>query len=251
LTPTCSDQLRSPSRSQEAADSVSKRSWTIRDLGRREAEWSGSQALSLVKVLTTLQDQLDEYRRQIGEVFCHHPEYPIFGSLPGAKATLGPRLLSEMGTVREEYPDADALMCQAGVSPVSYQSGQVKKCRLRRACNKVLRATVHLWANSSRMTCSWAQSYYQIKRGEGHSHASALRCLGKRWLKILWRLWQSRQPRATLGNRPNAPSARPCQGCISRRVGSGWSPHSALINPSGRKRDRPFWWRCDRGDPSP
>jgi hypothetical protein len=26
------------------------------------------------------------------------------------------------------------------------------------------------------------------------SHAAALRCLGKRWLKVLWRMWQDRQP---------------------------------------------------------
>ena len=45
-------------------------------------------------------------------------------------------------------------------------------------------------ANASRATCEWAQAYYERKRQEGHSHASALRCLGKRWLKILWRLWQ-------------------------------------------------------------
>lgn len=122
-------------------------------------------ALSLVKVLFTLQGQLDEYRRRITEEFKRHPDHDIFGSLPGAKATLGPRLLGELGNVPEEYPDPDALMCQAGVSPVSYQSGQVNKCRLRRAC----------------------------KRAQGHSHASALRCLGKRWLKILWRLWQNRQ----------------------------------------------------------
>jgi transposase len=150
-------------------------------------------AVSLVKVLMTLQAQLDEYRRRITEVFRQHPDHDVFGSLPGAKATLGPRLLGEIGSVRQEYPDADALMCQAGVSPVSYQSGQVEKCRLRRACNKVLRATVHLWVNGSRLTCQWAQAYYQTKRDQGHSHASALRCLGKRWLKILWRLWQTRQ----------------------------------------------------------
>jgi transposase len=151
-------------------------------------------AVSLAKVLVTLQTQLDEYRRRITEAFRQHPDHDVFGSLPGAKAKLGPRLLSEIGAVRQEYPDADALMCQAGVSPVSYQSGQVEKCRLRRACNKVLRYTVHLWADASRKTCAWAQAYYQQKRAEGHSHASALRCLGKRWLKILWRLWQGGQP---------------------------------------------------------
>ncbi|MBL9138512.1 MAG: IS110 family transposase, partial [Verrucomicrobiales bacterium] len=118
----------------------------------------------------------------------------LFGSLPGAKAFLAPRLIAELGSVREDFPDSDSLMCLSGVSPVSYQSGQVNKCRLRRACNKVLRATVHLWVNASRWRCRWADAYYHLKRGEGHSHASALRCLGKRWLKILWRMWQDRQP---------------------------------------------------------
>ena len=148
-------------------------------------------ALSLVRILFTLQAQLEEYRRRIVQLFEQHPDHDLFGSLPGAKSTLGPRLLGEIGSLRAEYPDADALMCMAGVSPVSFQSGQLNKCHLRRACNKVLRATVHLWTNCSRLSCAWAQAYYQTKREQGLSHASALRCLGKRWLKILWRLWQN------------------------------------------------------------
>lgn len=106
-------------------------------------------AVSLTKVLVTLQTQLEEYPRRITETFPPHPDHNVFGSLPGAKATLGPRRLAEVGGVREEYPDADALLCQAGVSPVSYQSGKVNQCRLRRACHKVLRATVHLWATAA------------------------------------------------------------------------------------------------------
>ena len=151
-------------------------------------------ALSLVKVLRTLQQQIDQYRSQITQAFRQHPDHDIFGGLPGAKEILAPRLLAELGSVRQEYPDAESLMCQAGVSPVGYQSGQVEKCRLRRACNKVLRFTIHLWANASRKTCAWAQAYYAHKRAQGNTHASALRCLGKRWLKILWRMWQQRQP---------------------------------------------------------
>jgi len=107
---------------------------------------------------------------------------------------LAPRLLAEIGSLREEYPDTEALLCLSGVSPVGYQSGQIERCRLRRACNKVLRATIHLWTNASRQTCAWARSYYEQKRKDGQSHASALRCLGKRWLKILWRLWKDRKP---------------------------------------------------------
>jgi hypothetical protein len=32
---------------------------------------------------------------------------------------------------------------------------------------------------------------YRQRRIFGKSHASALRCLGQRWLKILWKMWQT------------------------------------------------------------
>ncbi len=150
-------------------------------------------ATSLVKVLQALQSQLDEYRRRITEVFTQHPDHEIFGSLPGAGEKLAPRLLGELGAVREIYPDADALCCQAGVSPVSFQSGKIDKARIRWACDVTLRHTVHLWADCSRKKSPWARAYYARKREQGQDHASALRCLGKRWLKILWRLWTDRQ----------------------------------------------------------
>ena len=151
-------------------------------------------AISLVKVLQALETQLQEYRRRITEIFAHHPDHDVFGFLPGAAEKLAPRLLGELGAVREVFPDADALCCQAGVSPVSFQSGKLDKARIRWACDGVLRHTVHLWADCSRPKSPWAQAYYQGKREAGHDHASALRCLGKRWLKVLWRLWQDRRP---------------------------------------------------------
>lgn len=149
-------------------------------------------ATSLVRVLQTLQAQLEEYRQRINQAFSQHPDHHIFGALPGAGEKLAPRLLGEMGSIREVFPDADSLCCQAGVSPVRYQSGQINKARIRWACDVVLRHTAHLWADCSRKTSHWAQTYYQGKRQQGMSHAAALRCLAKRWLKVLWRLWQNR-----------------------------------------------------------
>lgn len=150
-------------------------------------------ATSLVRVLQALQQQLDEYRCRINEAFSQHPDHEIFGSLPGAGEKLAPRLLAEIGTAREVYTDPDALCCQAGVSPVRFQSGQINKARIRWACSHLLRQTVHLWVDCSRKKNGWAQAYYAEKRRQGMSHAAALRCLGKRWLKILWRLWQDRK----------------------------------------------------------
>src|SRR5260370_34433920 len=128
------------------------------------------------------------------EAFAQHPDHEVFGSLPAARQPLGPRLLSLIGSVLEIHPDADSLMCQAGVSPVAYQSGRIRKARIRFVCDHFLRHTVHLWVDESRKICDWAQSYYQAKRDQGHGHASALRCLGKRWLKVLWRMWLDHTP---------------------------------------------------------
>jgi transposase len=151
-------------------------------------------AVSLVKLLQALEKQLEEYRQAIGQLFARHPDHDLFGSLPGAGEKLAPRLLSEIGEDRGQYPQAQTLQCVAGTAPVSFSSGQVHQARIRWHCNRHLRHTVHLWADCSRRFCAWAQAYYQAQRQKGKSHACALRCLGQRWLKILWKMWQTRQP---------------------------------------------------------
>jgi len=149
-------------------------------------------ALTRAKQLALLQRQLDQYRAEIEKLFAQHPDHDLFGSLPGAGPKLAPRLLSEIGDNRDVFSDPQALQCYAGTAPVSYQSGKIHMVRLRRQCNKRLRSAVHLWANLSRQTCPWAQTYYTHLISKGKSHACALRCLGQRWLKILWKMWQTR-----------------------------------------------------------
>ena len=151
-------------------------------------------AVSLAKQLRVLQGQLKTYRKRIDELFKNHPDHDLFGSLPGAGEKLAPRLLSECGDDRDRFDNAQALQCYTGTAPISFQSGQMHKVKFRRACNKHFRAAVHLWADLSRHYCTWAQVYYQQKRQEGKSHACALRCLGQRWLKILWKMWQTKTP---------------------------------------------------------
>lgn len=149
-------------------------------------------AVSLAKTLRALETQLRQYRDRIVELFNQHPDRDLFGSLPGAGDKLAPRLLAECDDPRLDSPQA--LQCHAGTAPVTRQSGKSRFVMLRQACNKVLRATVHLWANCSREQCAWAQVYYQRKRDEGKGHAAALRCLGQRWLKILHAMIQHRKP---------------------------------------------------------
>ena len=149
-------------------------------------------ALALVKLLQALEIQLEDYRKEIRRLFNEHPDHDLFGSLPGAGEKLAPRLLSEMGSDRSLFESAQALQCYVGTAPVSFQSGQVHQVYVRFLCNKSFRHAVHLWADLSRKFCSWAQVYYQQLRAKGKTHATALRCLGQRWLKILWRMWQTK-----------------------------------------------------------
>ena len=151
-------------------------------------------AVARARQLRTLQTQLDEYRRRIEELFASHPDSGLFGSLPGAGPKLAPRLLSEVGSDRSLYDDAQGLQCVAGTAPVSYQSGKIKKAQIRRACNRNLRHTMHLFAHKSTENCAWAKTYYDALRGKGKSHSQALRCLGQRWMKIIWKMWQTRTP---------------------------------------------------------
>jgi transposase len=151
-------------------------------------------AITLAKQLRTLEAQLGEYRDRITELFNDHPDHNCFGSLPGAGAKIAPRLLSELGTDRARFTSHEALQAYAGTAPVTQQSGKRSIAKMRRACNKILRATVHLWADLSRPLCAWAQAYYQQKKEQGMGHAAALRCLGQRWLKILWKMWTTGTP---------------------------------------------------------
>jgi transposase len=151
-------------------------------------------AVTTARQLCVLQSQLDEYRRRIEALFRDHPDRDCFGSLPGAGAKLAPRLLAELGANRQVFASAQALQNYAGTSPVTKQSGRSRVVAVRRACNKTLRATVHLWADLSRKTCAWAEAYYQKKRADGMAHAAAVRCLGHRWTKILWKMWQTGTP---------------------------------------------------------
>ena len=151
-------------------------------------------AVSLCKLLRTLEQQLAQYRQQIEALFAEHPDHDLFGSLPGAKDVLAPRLLAAIGSDPNRYGSQQVLQAFAGTAPVSYQSGKIHKEHIRWACDKFLRHTMHLWSDCFWKASAWGRTYYQAKRDQGMSHACALRCLGQRLLKIVFRMLVDRKP---------------------------------------------------------
>lgn len=147
-------------------------------------------AQSLCRLLQTLETQLEAYRQRIRELFDKHPDRDLFGSLPRAGAKLAPRLLSELAG--SDWNQVARLQARAGTAPVTYQSGQIHRVMIRRACVHALRAALHLWADQSRMASAWAEAYYRAHRDRGQSHACALRALAHRWLKIIAAMLRTR-----------------------------------------------------------
>lgn len=152
-------------------------------------------AISLAKQLRTLEGTIKTYRERINSLFTQLPDQDIFRSLPGGNGPkIGPRLAAELGQDRNRFPEVRSLLCQAGVVPLTEASGKHRSVRVRWGCNKNLRDAVYQWAFVTLERCRWARAFYDAARQSGQSHATALRNLGRKLLKILWRMWQERCP---------------------------------------------------------
>jgi transposase len=149
---------------------------------------------TLASQLAALRLSIEEYDRQIAQLFAAHPDAAIFDSLPGAGAALAPRLLTSMGTDRGRFPSAGEVSCYTGVAPVTERSGKTQYwVHIRWSCPKFLRQSWHEFANSSIKFSSWAAlSYEQFRKKMDHHEA--VRKLAFKWQRIVWRMWQDRKP---------------------------------------------------------
>jgi len=148
---------------------------------------------ALIGQLNKLEAGIEKCQELIRVSMAKHPDAKLFQSLPGAGAALAPRLLAAMGSDRDRYEDADALAAATGVAPVTVQSGKKRQVRRRRACPKFLLQTFHEFAGCARRFCPWSRAYYRWQRDKGVGHHAAIRKLATRWIRILFRVWKSRQ----------------------------------------------------------
>jgi len=158
--------------------------------------WQGAahHVQALVPILQTLNQQLSSIKRRIRVTFNTHPESNWWRSLPGAGELTAPRLLAHIGDNRAAFPSAEVLQARSGTVPVTRQSGKVKAVRFRWACNKALRKTMMDLAHNSLSKSGWAASYYYDQLQRGHTEQRATRALANRWARIIWTLWQRREP---------------------------------------------------------
>lgn len=148
--------------------------------------------LSLVKQLLVVMEDIAAYDKEISTLFLTHDDQNLWSSLPGAGKRLAPRLLAEWGEERSRYADASSVQALAGTAPVPFESGQYAKAHKRFACCKPLRHALHQFAWQSTQHEAWAADYYRRKRAQGKTHSMAIRALANVWVRIIYRMWQSK-----------------------------------------------------------
>ena len=151
-------------------------------------------ALTLVDQLGAMLDCLDRFDDAIAKLAPQHPDYALFDALPGAGPSLAPRLLVAFGEQRERFTSAAEVQKYTGVAPVTERSGQQRWIHWRWQCPTFLRQTFVEWAGQTINKSYWAGRYYYQQRAKGCSYQAAVRALAFKWIRILYRCWQTRTP---------------------------------------------------------
>jgi len=162
--------------------------------GEAEAEACGEIATALAATLERLVAQIATLTARIGHAVAALPEGRIVMSFPRAGTICAAQITAELGDVRARFPSNEALAMEAGVAPVTKQSGKSRAVIFRWACNKRLRAALTCFADNSRHACTWAAEVYRRARSRGCDHPHAIRVLARAWARVLWRAWQDGTP---------------------------------------------------------
>jgi transposase len=125
-----------------------------------------------------------------------HRDVEILRSLPGVGRFVAATMLAEASQPLKAR-DYHALRVQAGVAPVTMQTGKQSHRRqpgfrprrprvsMRYGCNRRLREGVYHWARTSAQHDPVSVEQYKAQRAAGHPHGRALRAVGDRLLRVL------------------------------------------------------------------
>ncbi|ULP39460.1 IS110 family transposase (plasmid) [Mycolicibacterium rufum] len=146
-------------------------------------------AKAFTEQLALLNTHLRAHDKRLGELLDMHPDTPIFTSFPGIGPVTAGVLISEMGEQRSRFPSAPSLLAETGLAPVTKASGRTRQVRFRYAANRRMRHAIDWWMFVAVREDPWSADIYEHARAAGQPHHRALRGLGARWCRILWRCW--------------------------------------------------------------
>jgi transposase len=159
-----------------------------------EAEARGEIVRGLANTLQPLVEQIALLTARIEHDVAQLDDGRVLMSFPRAGRICAAQILAELGDVRERFPSDALLAAEAGVAPLTYESGKARAVTFRWACNHRLRQALTCMADNSRHASAWAAAIYTRARNRGCNHPHAIRILSRAWLRVLWRAWTNRKP---------------------------------------------------------
>lgn len=146
-----------------------------------------------IRLIRELDAEIEEIETEI-QAMMDELHSPIT-TIPGIGCRMGAMILAEVGDF-SRFESPDKLLAYAGLSPSTYQSGQLKNCypHMEKRGSRYLRYAIY---NATKYVCLWDPafaSYLAKKRAEGKHYNVAISHAAKKLVRLIFALEKSRQP---------------------------------------------------------
>ena len=146
-----------------------------------------------IRLIRELDDEIEEIEEQIHSIMdeLHSP----ITTIPGLGFRMAAMILAEVGDFTR-FDSPDKLLAYAGMSPSTYQSGQLKNCypHMEKRGSRYLRYALY---NAAKYVCQWDptfSAYLAKKRAEGKHYNVAISHAVKKLVRLIFAMEKSGVP---------------------------------------------------------
>ena len=145
-----------------------------------------------IKLMRELDSELEEIEAEIKRLM-NDINSPIL-SIPGVGLAMGAMIIAEIGDFNN-FDSPDKILAYAGLSPSTYQSGQLYStyAKMEKRGSRYLRYALF---NATKFVCNWDPtfaSYLAKKRAEGKHYNVAISHATKKLVRVIYQLEKSKQ----------------------------------------------------------
>ena len=146
-----------------------------------------------IKLIRELDAEIEEIETEI-KIIMDEINSPIL-TIPGINYRMGAMIIAEIGDFNR-FDSPDKILAYAGMSPSTYQSGQLDNCyaHMEKRGSRYLRYALY---NATKYVCHWDESfgsYLAKKRAEGKHYNVALSHATKKLVRTIYAMEKSGQP---------------------------------------------------------
>ncbi|MCF0134436.1 MAG: IS110 family transposase, partial [Blautia sp.] len=146
-----------------------------------------------IRLIRELDAEIEDIEREI-EAMMEQIQSPIT-TIPGIGYRMAAMIIAEVGDF-SCFDSPDKILAYAGLSPSTYQSGQLNNCyaHMEKRGSKYLRYAIF---NATKYVCIWDPSfaaYLAKKRAEGKHYNVAISHAAKKLVRLIYAMQKSGQP---------------------------------------------------------